>query len=60
MIFIRNNKKNTNKFIIGLGAFFAGIGRLVGGRTGDGITGFGLAQIALGVLNMFRSKLKGR
>ncbi len=60
MMFMKNNKTTTSKFIIGLGALVTGIGRLVGGRAGDGITGFGLAHIVLGALNMFRPMLKGR
>lgn len=60
MLFIRKSKMSTGKMIIGLGALLAGMGRLVGGRAGDGITGFGLASMMLGALNIFRPRLRGR
>ncbi len=48
----------TNKTIIGIGALATGIGRIVGGRVGDGITGFGLANIMLGTLDMLKPSVK--
>ncbi|CEO89701.1 hypothetical protein [Syntrophaceticus schinkii] len=50
----------TSKAIIGLGALVTGIGRVVGGRVGDGITGFGLAHVVLGTLDMFRPSVRTR
>ena len=43
-----------------IGAFVTGIGRLVGGRIGDGITGFGLAHIVLGAIDMLRPSTRFR
>ena len=60
MLFIRKNKMSTGKMIIGLGALLTGMGRLVGGRAGDNITGFGLASMVLGALNILRPRLRGR
>lgn len=59
-MFAKNKTKTAGKFIMGLGALVTGIGRLVGGRTGDGLTGFGLAHIVLGALDMFRPRFRGR
>ncbi len=50
----------TSKAIIGLGALVTGIGRVVGGRVGDGITGFGLAHVVLGTLDMLRPSVRTR
>ncbi len=50
----------TSKMVIGVGALATGIGRLVGGRVGDGITGFGLAHIVLGTLDMVRPTVRMR
>lgn len=47
-------KKATSWVITGLGATVTGIGAYVGGPVGAGITGFGLAHIVLGTLDMFR------
>ncbi|MGI6606174.1 MAG: hypothetical protein ACOX2X_03910 [Peptococcia bacterium] len=47
-------KKTTSLVLTGLGATVTGIGALVGGRMGAGLTGFGLAHVVLGTLDMFR------
>ena len=47
-------KTSTGIWIAGIGAAVTGIGTLIGGRTGSVITGFGLAHVALGVLDNFR------
>lgn len=60
MFFVRNKTKNAGRFIMGLGALITGMGRLVGGRTGDGLTGFGLAHVMLGALDLFRPGIRGR
>jgi hypothetical protein len=60
MFFTRKSKLSTGRMIIGLGALLAGMGRLVGGRAGDSITGFGLASMVLGALNLLRPRLRGR
>ncbi|NMB36065.1 MAG: hypothetical protein GX989_07275 [Firmicutes bacterium] len=60
MFFVRNKTKNAGKFILGLGALITGMGRLVGGRTGDGLTGFGLAHVVMGTLDLLRPGLRGR
>ncbi len=45
---------------MGIGALVTGLGRLVGGRVGDSITGFGLAHIVLGAIDMFRPSTRFR
>jgi hypothetical protein len=48
-------KKNTTGLVLtGLGAAVTGIGAVVGGAIGAGITGFGVAHVVLGTLDMFR------
>lgn len=47
-------KKTSSWIVTGLGATVTGIGALVGGRMGAGLTGFGLAHLVLGTLDMFR------
>lgn len=50
-------KKRSNvdsKLIVGLGALVTTIGKVVGGKIGSGITGFGLAHIFLGTLAKYR------
>lgn len=44
----------TGWIVSGLGVVVTGLGRLIGGRAGAGIFGFGLAHIILGVLDRFR------
>lgn len=50
----------TSKAIIGLGALVTGIGRVIGGRIGDGISGYGLAHVVLGTLDMLRPSVRTR
>lgn len=48
-------KKNTTGWVLtGLGAAVTGIGAIVGGPVGAGMTGFGVAHVVLGTLDMFR------
>jgi len=56
----RADLNNTSKFIIGLGALVTGLGRLVGGKAGYWLRGFGLAHIVLGSINIFRPILKNQ
>lgn len=52
-------KRNTTSWVVaGVGLMATGLGRLVGGRLGAGISGFGLAHIALGLLDMYRPTLR--
>lgn len=44
----------TSWGITGLGVVVAGVGRMVGGTLGAGLMGFGLANIVLGLADMFR------
>jgi hypothetical protein len=44
----------TNLVVTGLGAAVTGAGRIVGGSMGATITGFGMAHIVLGLLDMTR------
>lgn len=60
-MFRKKQETNTaSKTVIGIGALATGIGRLVGGRVGDGLTGFGLAHIVLGTLDMARPTVRMR
>lgn len=43
-----------SKLIVGLGALVTTMGKLIGGRVGSGIAGFGLAHIFLGTLAKYR------
>ncbi|MDD2401954.1 MAG: hypothetical protein PHI90_00455 [Clostridia bacterium] len=48
-------KTHTTSWIVtGVGAAVTGIGSLIRGPLGAGITGFGLAHVVLGTLDMFR------
>ena len=44
----------NSKLIMGLGALVTTVGKLVGGKVGSGIAGFGLAHIFLGTLAKYR------
>ncbi|OPZ65084.1 MAG: hypothetical protein BWY85_00804 [Firmicutes bacterium ADurb.Bin506] len=44
--------------VTGLGAVVSGVGSRMKGRVGDGLMGFGLAHVVLGVLDMFRPSLR--
>jgi len=51
--------KNTTSWVVAcVGAVVAGVGTMVGGNLGAGITGFGLAHIVLGILDMFRPTVR--
>lgn len=52
-------KGNTTSWaVLGLGAGVTLLGRVVGGNIGAGITGFGLAHVALGLLDQFRPSVR--
>ena len=53
-----DSPETTSVVVMGLGAIVTGAGRMVGGRLGAGITGFGLAHVALGLLDMFRPTVR--
>jgi TM2 domain-containing membrane protein YozV len=59
-VFRKKPKNTTNKIILGLGTLAAGAGKLIGGKIGYGIAGFGLAHILFGSLGMLRSPLRSR
>jgi len=44
----------TSWIVAGLGAAVTALGRFIPGSLGDGITGFGVAHIVLGLLDMTR------
>lgn len=48
----------TSWTVLGVGAGVALLGRLMGGSLGAGMTGFGLAHVALGVLDQFRPSVR--
>jgi len=48
----------TSWTILGLGAGVTILGRMMGGALGAGLTGFGLANMALGVLDQFRPTVR--
>ena len=48
-------KDNPTGFIVaGLGLLVTGIGKLLGGRVGDTLSGFGIAHLVLGILDCIR------
>jgi len=52
-------KGNTTSWaVLGTGTAVTLIGRMVGGSLGAGITGFGLAHVALGILDQFRPSVR--
>lgn len=52
-------QKNTTSWIVtGVGAAVTGMGAMVGGAVGAGISGFGLAHVVLGVLDNFRPTVR--
>ncbi|MDK2821441.1 MAG: hypothetical protein PWP31_1406 [Clostridia bacterium] len=57
-----NLKGNTTSWVVtGLGAAVAAIGaKFIKGNLGAGITGFGLAHLVLGTLDMFRPSVNDR
>ena len=48
----------TGWAVAGTGAVVTGIGRVVGGKVGAWISGFGLAHIVLGLLDMRRPTIR--
>lgn len=48
----------TSWGVTGLGVVVTGVGKMVGGTLGAGIMGFGLAHVALGILDMFRPTVR--
>lgn len=48
----------TSWVLTGLGAAVTGLGRKIGGSIGAGLTGFGLAHVVLGFLDMFRPSVR--
>ncbi len=44
----------TSLAVTGLGIVVTGVGKTIGGQVGAGIMGFGMAHIALGLLDMAR------
>jgi hypothetical protein len=48
----------TSLAVAGTGAVVTGVGRLVGGRLGAMISGFGLAHVVLGLLDMARPTIR--
>lgn len=54
-----NDAKKTSLAVTGLGTLVSGIGlALMPRRLGAGMLGFGLAHLALGVLDMFRPTVR--
>ncbi|WP_169736185.1 hypothetical protein [Caldanaerobius polysaccharolyticus] len=52
------NGKTTSWVVAGIGAVVTAIGYMTGGTIGAGITGFGLAHVVLGTLDMFRPSVQ--
>jgi hypothetical protein len=48
----------TSKAVMGLGVGASALGRLIGGRVGAMILGFGLAHIFLGALDRWRPNVR--
>lgn len=51
-------KNSTGLLIAGIGAAVTGLGTLIGGRAGSMVKGFGIAHIALGMLNHFKPRIR--
>ncbi len=54
----RQKGMTTSWTVAGLGLAVTGVGKLVGGHLGAGIMGFGLAHVALGMLDMLRPTVR--
>jgi len=52
------NGKTTSWIVTGVGAGVTALGLTIGGTFGAGVTGFGLAHVFLGILDMFRPTVK--
>lgn len=48
----------TSMTVAGVGAVVTGVGRVMRGRLGAVVTGFGLAHVALGLLDMLRPTVR--
>lgn len=48
----------TSLAVTALGLVVTGVGKAVGGQVGAGIMGFGMAHIALGLLDMIRPTVR--
>jgi len=59
-LFTRKKASTAGKTLIVLGRIVRRFGRLVGGRIGAGIMGYGLAHIVLGNLAKFSSGMRFR
>ena len=49
---------STSLAVAGTGALVTGAGRLVGGRVGALISGFGMAHVLLGLLDLTRPTIR--
>lgn len=52
------NNNTTGWVVSGVGAAVTGLGLIVGGRVGAGISGFGMAHVVLGVLDHYRTTVR--
>ncbi len=59
-MFERKMESTTSMAIVGLGNIVHRFGKLVGGKIGAGIMGYGLAHIVLGKLAKVKSAMKVR
>jgi hypothetical protein len=55
---LRAKSTTTSWAVTGVGAVVTGVGKLIGGRLGAVISGFGLAHVALGLLDMARPTVR--
>ncbi len=55
---MRAKSSTTSLTVAGVGAVVTGAGKLVGGRLGAAISGFGLAHVVLGLLDMLRPTVR--
>jgi hypothetical protein len=51
-------RSRTGMVVTGLGVAATAVGRMVGGSVGAGITGFGVANIVLGMLDGLRPSVR--
>ena len=49
-----SSENSTGYIVAGVGLLVTGIGRVLGGRLGDTLAGFGIAHLVLGILDSFR------
>lgn len=59
-MFTRKKASSAGRALIVLGRIVRRLGRLVGGKIGAGIMGYGLAHIVLGNLAKFSSEMRSR